>query len=140
MAAEQVGIGMHLEIPPGLPLVLGDPKRLGQVFDNLLGNAIKFSPNGGQVSVRLSLAGNFVQATVSDQGIGMPAERLDHIWQRFYQIDSASTRRFAGAGLGLAIVKRIIEAHDGRIWVESELGKGSAFYLSLPVFDNFEHE
>jgi PAS domain S-box-containing protein len=140
MAAEQIGVRTHLEISPGLPLVHGDPKRLGQVFDNLLGNAIKFSPNGGEVSVRLGLAGDAVQAEVSDQGIGMPAERLDQIWQRFYQIDSASTRRFAGAGLGLAIVKRIIEAHDGRIWVESELGKGSAFYFTLPVFNDLEHE
>jgi PAS domain S-box-containing protein len=139
MAAEQVGIRMRLEIPPGLSLVYGDPKRLGQVFDNLLGNAIKFSPNGGEVSVRLSLVGNAVQAEVSDQGIGMPAERLDQIWQRFYQIDSASTRRFAGAGLGLAIVKRIIEAHDGHIWVESELGKGSSFRFTLPVLNDFEH-
>jgi signal transduction histidine kinase len=138
MAAEQVGLRMHLEIPPaGLPLVYGDPKRLGQVFDNLLGNAIKFSPNGGEVIVRLSLVGNAVQAEVKDQGVGMPAERMDQIWQRFYQIDSASTRRFAGAGLGLAIVKRIIEAHDGRIWVESELGKGSTFYFTLPVFNDF---
>jgi signal transduction histidine kinase len=120
-------------------LVYGDPKRLGQVFDNLLGNAIKFSPNGGDVNVRLSLVDNAVQTEVSDQGIGMPVERLDQIWQRFYQIDSASTRRFAGAGLGLAIVKRIIEAHDGRIWAESELGKGSAFYFALPVFDELEH-
>jgi signal transduction histidine kinase len=139
MAAEQAGIRMHFEIPSGLPLVYGDPKRLGQVFDNLLGNAIKFSPNGGDVNVRLSLVGNVVQAEVSDQGIGMPVERLDQIWQRFYQIDSASTRRFAGAGLGLAIVKRIIEAHDGRIWVESELGKGSSFRFTLPVFNDFEH-
>jgi signal transduction histidine kinase len=139
MAAEQAGIRMHFEIPPGLPLVYGDPKRLGQVFDNLLGNAIKFSPNGGDVNVRLSLVDNAVQTEVSDQGIGMPVERLDQIWQRFYQIDSASTRRFAGAGLGLAIVKRIIEAHDGRIWAESELGKGSAFYFALPVFDELEH-
>jgi PAS domain S-box-containing protein len=139
MAAEQAGLRMHLEIPPGLPLVYGDPKRLGQVFDNLLGNAIKFSPNGGEVSVRLSLVGNAVQVEVSDQGIGMPAERLNQIWQRFYQIDSASTRRFAGAGLGLAIVKRIVEAHDGRIWVESELGKGSSFRFTLPVFNDLEH-
>ena len=138
MAAEQVGIRMHLEISPGLPLVYGDPTRLGQVFDNLLGNAIKFSPNGGEVCVRLSLVDNAVQVEVRDRGIGMPPDRLDQIWQRFYQIDSASTRRFAGAGLGLAIVKRIVDAHDGRIWVESELGKGSIFIFTLPVIHDFE--
>ncbi len=138
MAAEQVGVRMHLEISPGLPLVYGDPKRLGQVFDNLLGNAIKFSPDGGEVSVRLSLVGNTVQVEVRDRGIGMPADRLDQIWQRFYQIDSASTRRFAGAGLGLAIVKRIIAAHDGHIWVESALGEGSTFFFTLPVIHKSE--
>ena len=135
MAAEQAGIRIRLEIPPGLPNVYGDSKRLGQVFDNLLGNAIKFSPDGGEISVRLSDLGSQVQVDVCDTGIGMPPDRLDQIWDRFYQLDSASTRRFPGAGLGLAIVKRIIDAHDGRIWVESDLNKGSTFRFSLPVYD-----
>ncbi|HSN78459.1 MAG TPA: GAF domain-containing protein, partial [Anaerolineae bacterium] len=138
MAAEQVGIRMHLEISPGLPLVYGDPKRLGQVFDNLLGNAIKFCPDGGEITVQIRSIGNAVQVDVSDTGIGIPSDRLDHIWERFYQIDSASTRRFAGAGLGLAIVKRIIDAHYGQIWVESEPGKGSTFHFTLPMFFDFE--
>jgi PAS domain S-box-containing protein len=133
IAAEQAGIRMKVDIPANLPKVQGDGKRLGQVFDNLLGNAIKFSPNGGLITVRLAHIGNVVQVEVRDMGIGIPSDRLDQIWQRFYQIDSASTRRFPGAGLGLAIVKRIIDAHDGRIWVESDVDKGSAFYFILPV-------
>ncbi len=135
VAAEQAGIRMQLAIAPDLPKVHGDSKRLGQVFDNLLGNAIKFSPDGGEISVRLSHLGHQVQVDVRDMGIGMPPDRLDQIWDRFYQLDSASTRRFPGAGLGLAIVKRIIDAHDGRIWVESELNVGSTFSFLLPVYD-----
>lgn len=134
VAAEQAGIGLQLDYPPGLPLVYGDATRLGQVFDNLLGNAIKFSPNGGSINVRLSLLDNMVQVEISDTGIGIPADRIDQIWKRFYQIDGASTRRFAGAGLGLAIVKSIIDAHFGRIWVESKLGHGSTFCFTLPQY------
>jgi PAS domain S-box-containing protein len=134
VAAEQAGIQLQLEIPTGLPEVYGNSKRLGQVFDNLLGNAIKFSPDGGVIRVRLRPHGGCVEAEVSDTGIGMPPDRLDHIWKRFYQLDSASTRRFPGAGLGLAIVKRIIDAHDGEIWVESELNKGSTFHFTLPIY------
>lgn len=134
VAAEQAGIQLQLEIPTGLPEVHGNSKRLGQVFDNLLGNAIKFSPDGGVIGVRLHQHGALVETEVSDTGIGMPSDRLDHIWKRFYQLDSASTRRFPGAGLGLAIVKRIIDAHDGEIWVESELNKGSTFHFTLPIY------
>lgn len=134
VAADRAGIRTHLEIEPGLPKVYGDPKRLGQVFDNLVGNAIKFSPDGGQIRVCICRTGNAVQVEVSDTGIGMPPDRLDRIWERFYQLDSTSTRRFSGAGIGLAIVKRIIEAHHGQIWVESELDKGSTFYFTLPMF------
>jgi signal transduction histidine kinase len=139
VTADQVGIRMRLEIEPGLPVVLGDAFRLGQVFDNLLGNAIKFSPNGGVITVRLRRHNSVVQVDVSDTGIGMPVDRVDRIWERFYQLDSASARRFAGAGLGLAIVKRIIDAHAGHIWVESELGKGSTFHFALPVCRDMRH-
>lgn len=133
-AAEQAGIDLRLNYPPGLPPVYGDATRLGQVFDNLLGNAIKFSPNGGSIKVRLSPLGNMVQVEISDTGVGIPADRIDQIWKRFFQIDGASTRRFAGAGLGLAIVKSIIDAHFGHIWVESKLGQGSIFCFTLPQY------
>lgn len=135
IAAQQAGIQIVLDIPPDLPEVCGDSKRLGQVFDNLLGNAIKFSPDGGRIRVSLRRLNASVQVAISDTGIGIPADRLEQIWKRFYQVDGASTRRYPGAGLGLPIVKRIIDAHEGKIWVESELNKGSTFTFMLPVLD-----
>ena len=126
------------DFAPHLPHVLGDAKRLGQVFDNLIGNAIKFSPNGGVVTVRLLRQYDKVQVRIRDTGIGIPKENLNKIWDRFYQIDSTSTRRFAGTGLGLAIVKRIVEAHRGEITVESTMGEGTTFYFTLPVYSSHE--
>ncbi len=134
VAAHKNGVDLKVEIAEGLPDVWGDPARLGEVFDNLIGNAIKFSPNGGTITIRLWQTGAFVSAQVSDQGIGIPADQLDKIWERFYQVDAASTRRFSGTGLGLTIVKRIVEAHGGSIWVESEVGKGSTFTFTVPVY------
>jgi signal transduction histidine kinase len=125
-------VKLHANIPPDLALVRVDRDRVNQVFDNLLSNAIKFSPNGGEITVRLQDTGEMVQASVSDTGIGIPADQLDRIFERFYQVDGSATRKFGGAGLGLAIVQRIIEAHGGRIWVESELGRGSTFSFTLP--------
>ena len=134
VAATRSGVVLREEIPSDLPLVLGDQGRLIQVFDNLLSNAIKFSPLGGVITVRLKEAGEWVQAEVSDTGIGIPADKLDRIFDRFYQVDGSTTRRFGGSGLGLAIVKQIVEAHGGRVWVESELGKGSTFYFTVPKY------
>jgi PAS domain S-box-containing protein len=130
--ARQAGIELKVDIPPDLPLVLGDRDRLNQVFDNLLGNAIKFSPDGGEVTIRMWDAGEVVEASISDTGIGIPTEELEKIFERFYQVDGSTTRRFGGTGLGLAIVKRIVEAHGGRVWAESDLGHGSTFFFTLP--------
>jgi signal transduction histidine kinase len=134
VTAERASIELVLEAEDDLPLVYGDADRLGEVFDNLIGNAIKFSPNGGTIHIRLRRAGNVVQVEIADQGIGIPPDKLHKIWERFYQVDGGSTRRFGGTGLGLTIARRIIEAHGGRIWVESELGHGSTFYFTLPVY------
>ncbi len=130
--ARQAGIELKAEILPDLPLVLGDRDRLNQVFDNLLGNAIKFSPGGGKVTIRVRDAGDVLEASISDTGIGIPEGELEKIFERFYQVDGSTTRRFGGTGLGLAIVKRIVEAHGGRVWAESELGRGSTFFFTLP--------
>ncbi|MBI4770675.1 MAG: GAF domain-containing protein [Chloroflexi bacterium] len=118
-----------------LPLVMGDQDRLMQVLDNLLGNAVKFSSSGGEIVVRLGLApgGRHAQVSVSDQGIGMPATDLKRIFERFYQIDSSTRRRFGGMGLGLAIVQRIVHAHHGQVWAESQPGRGSTFYFTIPI-------
>lgn len=130
--AQSTGIEFKLEIPPGLPPVLGDKNRLVQVFDNLINNAIKFSPSGGTITIRLKDVGDYIQAEVEDTGIGIPGDKLDKIFERFYQVDSSSRRRFGGMGLGLAIVKNIVEAHGGKVWAKSQLGKGSTFYFVIP--------
>jgi len=133
-AAHRAGIELHCEFPPDLPPVWGDARQLGQVFDNLLSNAIKFSPNGGDVWVRLHAddATGMVIAEVQDQGIGIPADQHERIFERFYQVDGTTTRKFGGTGLGLAIVRDIVEMHDGQVWVESEPGKGSTFFVAIP--------
>ena len=130
--AEKAGLALVERIADDLPLVAGDEDRLLQVFDNLLGNAIKFSPDGGQIVVAVQDAGERLQVSVSDQGIGIPKDQHERIFERFYQIDGSARRRFGGAGLGLAIVKRIVEAHEGQVWVESEPGRGSTFYFTVP--------
>ncbi len=132
LMAQTAGIEFKLEIPVDLPLVKGDKNRLIQVFDNLINNAIKFSPYGGTVTIRLKDVGEYVQAEVEDTGIGIPEDKLDKIFERFYQVDSSAKRQFGGMGLGLAIVKGIVEAHGGKVWAKSQLGKGSTFYFVIP--------
>lgn len=131
--AEKHNIELLLEAEANLPLVLGDRSRLDEVFDNLIGNALKFSPDGGSVTVGIRTLADRVEVQVIDTGIGIPEDQLDKIWERFYQVDGTSTRRFGGTGLGLNIVKRIVEAHRGIIGVESTSGSGSTFYFSLPI-------
>jgi two-component system, OmpR family, sensor histidine kinase VicK len=109
-----------------------DKGRVNQVLDNLIGNAIKFSPDGGVITVRMEDYQDEVVVSVADEGIGLPLDKIERIFDRFYQIDGSSRRRFGGTGLGLAIVKRIVEAHNGRIWVESEVNAGSVFIFALP--------
>jgi signal transduction histidine kinase len=132
--AENAGLALVENIADDLPLATGDEDRLLQVFDNLLGNAIKFSPDGGQIIVAVQDAGDRLRVSVSDQGIGIPRDQHERIFERFYQIDGSARRRFGGTGLGLAIVKRIVEAHEGEVWVESEPGRGSTFYFTVPKY------
>jgi GAF domain-containing protein len=130
--AEQAGLILVEEIPDDLPPVKGDAGRLLQVFDNLLGNAIKFSPNGGHITVAVEDVGKMEQVSVSDEGVGIAKDQQERIFERFYQVDGSARRRFAGIGLGLTIAKRIVEAHGGQMWVSSEPGKGSTFCFSIP--------
>ncbi len=133
MMARRAGVHIELEAAEDLPLVHADPGRLGQVFDNLLGNAIKFSPAGSSITVRVWRDDAFVHADVKDQGIGIPADKLGRIFDRFYQVDGSTTRRYAGTGLGLTIVKTIVESHGGQVTAESEVGVGSTFSFLLPI-------
>jgi GAF domain-containing protein len=132
--AEKAGLTLVEHVSDGLPPVSGDEGRLLQVFDNLLGNAIKFSPEGGQIIVTVEDAGSMVQVSVADQGVGIPPDQLERIFERFYQVDGSARRRFPGVGLGLTIAKRIVEAHGGRIWAVSEPGNGSAFHFAIPKY------
>jgi len=132
-SAMEAGLDLIDEIPKELPLVLGDSRRLGQVFDNLLQNAIKFSDPGGTITVRMRDEGTRLRAEVQDTGIGIAADQLSRIFDRFYQIDGSTTRRYGGTGLGLAIVKQIVETHGGTVGVESELKRGSLFFFTIPI-------
>jgi signal transduction histidine kinase len=134
--AQKARLTLMENLPDDVPPVAGDEGRLGQVFDNLLSNAIKFSPRGGQIVVTVANAGPMVQASVSDEGIGISKDQHERIFQRFYQVDGSAQRRFRGTGLGLAIVKRIVEMHEGRVWVESEPGRGSSFYFTVPSYQD----
>ena len=133
VTAAAAGIRLRIDLEPDLPLVLADRDRISQVLDNLLANSIKFSPHGGVITIGMRNQTDAVLASIADTGIGIPREQLNRIFERFYQVDGSATRRFGGAGVGLAIVKRIVEAHGGRIWAESELGKGSTFYFTIPL-------
>lgn len=129
--------GSELEItlsaPVGPTEVVGDPQRIGQVLENLLINAVKFTPPQGKVEIELAPRGSQVEVLVRDSGIGIPPEALSRIFDRFYQVDSSSTRRYGGIGLGLAIVKEIIQAHGTTISVTSDVGKGTTFRFALPI-------
>ena len=130
-AASEKGIKLNVELPEGLASVKGDREKLTQVVINLINNAIKFTPRSGEISIKARELNGQVEVKVSDTGIGIPAEDLDMVFDKFYQVDSTLTREAGGTGLGLAICKGIIEAHRGRIWAESELGKGSTFIFRL---------
>ncbi len=129
------GYTFAYEAVPGRYPVEGDRDRLAQVIDNLLGNAIKFSPAGSTITVRLAPGADARSTTLSviDEGIGIPPDKLDHIFERFYQVERGDRGHRGGAGLGLSIVKRILEAHGGSITVASEVGRGSTFTCTLPL-------
>jgi signal transduction histidine kinase len=112
--------------------VFGDNLRLQQLFRNLLVNAIKFTPQNGMISLSLKKVNDFVNISIHDSGIGIPKESLEKIFHRFYRVDEARSRSKGGSGLGLAISKWIAEAHGGSIKVESAVGEGSIFTVSLP--------
>ncbi|APT18461.1 histidine kinase [Amylolactobacillus amylotrophicus DSM 20534] len=109
-----------------------DPDKMTQVLDNIMNNAIKYSPDGGVITTRLLQTHNHVIMSISDQGLGIPRKDLNKIFDRFYRVDQARSRQQGGTGLGLAISKEVVEAHHGRIWADSAEDRGSTFYISLP--------
>jgi signal transduction histidine kinase len=115
------------------PSFEGDPHRLGQVVDNLLSNAIKFTPKGGEVSVRLGSSNGVAAIEVTDTGTGIPEDEQEFLFDRLYRAPSAAASAVPGVGLGLTIVKAIVDAHHGRVTLESEPGVGATFRVELPV-------
>jgi len=130
--ATQNGVGLTLEAGPHGEVVEADERRIRQVVFNLLSNAVKFTPGGGSVIVSSARVNGEVHISVSDTGPGIAAEDQARIFEEFQQTD-VGARQLEGTGLGLAVSKRLIELHGGRIWVESELGKGSMFTFALPA-------
>ena len=130
--AERQGVTLKVDAEPGLPTVRGDEDRLGQVVINLVHNAVKFSPDGGEVDVAVRAGGGEVVVTVEDHGIGIAKADRARIFERFYKADRARVRG-GGTGLGLSIARHVVERHGGRIWVESEEGRGSTFGFAIPV-------
>jgi two-component system phosphate regulon sensor histidine kinase PhoR len=129
--AERAGIELIVQVPPQLPPVLADAERARLVLTNLVHNAVKFTPPGGQITVTAQPSGEEVVVSVKDTGVGISTEDLPRIFERFYKADRA--RSGGGTGLGLAIAKHIVQGHAGRIWAESVEGQGSTFSFSLPV-------
>lgn len=124
-------IKVQTQIAPELPALRANPVRLRQVFDNIVGNAIKYSHENGEVNVAMHAEDDQIIIRVSDNGPGIPVKDQAHIFDKFYRASNVGAK--AGSGLGLAIVKSIIEAHQGRVWVESAVGKGTSFFIVLPV-------
>jgi PAS domain S-box-containing protein len=126
---------LRTKLPANLPVVWGDPDKVEQILTNLVGNAIKYSPGGGEVLVTLDVDGDTVQVSVRDQGIGMSPRDMGQLFEKFYRVDREEVRRAGGTGLGLYITKRLVEMHGGRLWAESWPGVGSVFRFTLPTSD-----
>jgi two-component system phosphate regulon sensor histidine kinase PhoR len=119
-------------VDPAIGALLIDPLKITQVFENLLDNALKYTPAGAFVSIEARLRTKEVEIRIKDTGGGIPSEDLPHIFERFYRVDKGRSREKGGTGLGLSIVKHIVQLHGGRVRVESEVGKGTCFIVGLP--------
>ena len=134
--AAEKDLRISVNLQDRLPDIAADRRRLAEVLQNLLDNAIQYTSPGGQIMLSASADAGEVKFTVSDTGIGIPQADQPRIFERFYRVDVARSREVGGTGLGLAIAKHLVEAHGGRIWVESEVGQGSQFYFTVPIFDS----
>jgi signal transduction histidine kinase len=130
--ADEKDITLSLAVGP-VPLLAGDCARVAQLVDNLVSNALKFTPEGGRVDVRARAHNGSAVIEVRDSGIGIPADEQERLFERFFRSSNAAERQIPGTGLGLAISKAIVEAHGGEIAVKSEVGVGTTFRVSLPI-------
>lgn len=133
LQAQEKDIALKVEVAAGLPTIAGHPVRLGQAVANLIGNAIKYTPAGGEVTVSAQVSGQRLVVQVSDTGPGIPPAKQAGLFGKFYKVSAKETRDLEGHGLGLAIVKSVVEAHGGRVWVKSKVGRGSTFGFSLLI-------
>ena len=131
--AQKKNISLKIDVADGLPQIEADSVRIDQVVSNLLINALSYTPSGGTVQVSAMSDKDNLLVSIADTGEGIPAEHLPHIFERFYRVDDARSRKTGGSGLGLAIAKQMVELHGGRIWVDSKVGKGSTFSFTVPV-------
>ncbi|MEL6151872.1 MAG: HAMP domain-containing sensor histidine kinase, partial [Chloroflexota bacterium] len=131
--AEQKKQTLTEQLPEHLPEIMGDFTQLVQGLSNLVGNAIKYTPEGGQIDVRLYQHGDAIRFEVQDNGYGIPKEAQGRLFSEFYRVHTDNTRDIKGTGLGLSLVKAVIEAHEGRVWVDSEYNEGSTFFVELPL-------
>ena len=132
LQVERAGLDLQVNCSPDLPFIRVDLPRLEQVLVNLIHNAAKFTPAGGSISLAATKEGNFIRFSVQDTGLGIPADDLSRIFERFYRVDRS--RAGGGTGLGLSIAKHLVEAHAGSIWAESRESNGSTFYFTIPVY------
>ncbi len=132
--ADEKAIRLEMDCPENLPGIYADSDRIEQIFSNFLDNALKFTTGGGRITVSAREAGDKVEAAVEDTGVGLSSEAQEHVFEQFYQVEDTLSRTTQGTGLGLSIVKKLIESHGGSISVQSETGKGSRFFFTLPVF------
>jgi len=126
---------LTLKIADSALWVMGDEPQLHEAVGNLISNAIKYPPAGGKIGVTVNGQQRKVQLCVEDSGIGIPKESQPNLFQPYYRVKSEATANITGTGLGLSIVKGVVDSHGGRIWIESEEGKGSKFYIELPLVD-----
>ncbi len=137
IAAKRAELALTAEIESSVPEFYGDTVALRRVLDNLVSNAFKFTKAGGRVTLRLRLESGTVVLEVADTGIGIPSDKLERVFDRFYQVDGSATRHYGGMGLGLALVKEVVKAHGGQINVTSQVGVGTTFTITLPVAETW---
>jgi two-component system NtrC family sensor kinase len=136
--ADEKNIQLEVSIADGMPPIMGHPVRLGQAVANLVGNALKYTPQGGIVTVKAEVRDESIVVQVSDTGPGIPAAKQAGLFGKFYKVGTSETLAQEGHGLGLAIVRSVVEAHGGRVWVKSAIGEGSTFAFSLPISQEAE--
>jgi two-component system phosphate regulon sensor histidine kinase PhoR len=121
-----------IEMDPDIPVIVGDRDKIDQILTNLINNAVNYSPKGGIITISGHKIDGAVRVIVADTGIGISKEQLSKVFDRFHRIDNRDTRKVGGTGIGLYLVKHLVEAHGGKVWVESEVGNGSQFIFELP--------